>query len=173
MEYQDVYNANREPTGRVALRGVPRKPDEYVLVAHILVRNGEGRFFTTKRPPTIDYLPDLWEYPGGGVRSGETTLDAALREFQEETGFTLRREDARLALTQRFENPDYGGAFMDDWLFERDLDIADFIPCEGETVAARWSTADEIYAMHERGEFVPFSVTGLDKVLKSLGGENE
>jgi 8-oxo-dGTP pyrophosphatase MutT (NUDIX family) len=78
MEYQDVYNANRDQTGRVALRGVPRKPYEYVLVAHILVRNGEGCFFTTKRPPNIDYLPDLWEYPGGGVCSGETTQNVAL-----------------------------------------------------------------------------------------------
>ena len=58
---------------------------------------------------------------------------------------------------------------MDNWFFRHDFDIAVFVPQPGETVAAKWATLDEILAMHERGEFVPFSETHLDGYFEKLG----
>lgn len=40
-----------------------------------------------------------WEWPGGGIEPGETPKDAAVREFQEETGSTFPGELAHLAAT--------------------------------------------------------------------------
>ncbi len=38
-------------------------------------------------------LPPRWLTPGGGIDSGETTLEAAVRELREETGMRVDPED--------------------------------------------------------------------------------
>ncbi|MDR1065560.1 MAG: NUDIX domain-containing protein [Oscillospiraceae bacterium] len=159
-EMMDIYDKNKAPTGRVHTRGQPREDEDYVLGVQVFVRNSDGRFLITKRSGDKSGFPNLWEISGGGVLAGETSLEAILREFREETGFTLSPERGELLFTNTQLIPNRNG-FIDTWLFSQSFDIAEFVPQEGETTAARWASADEILALHERGEFVPFSETGL------------
>lgn len=48
-----------------------------------------GRVFVQKRPPS-GVWGSLWEFPGGRVEAGESPEQAEVREFMEETGFTVR-----------------------------------------------------------------------------------
>jgi 8-oxo-dGTP pyrophosphatase MutT (NUDIX family) len=51
-----------------------------------------GRVLMTQRTPYSEDHDDVygrWEFPGGGIEEGETAFQAAVREFQEETGLTL------------------------------------------------------------------------------------
>lgn len=51
-----------------------------------------GRILMTQRTPyhkDDEGVYGTWEMPGGGIDEGETPLEAALREFQEETGLEL------------------------------------------------------------------------------------
>lgn len=45
----------------------------------------------------------LLEFPGGGIESGETPLEAAIREVQEEVGIEINSQDGRLMGV--YENP--------------------------------------------------------------------
>ncbi len=45
----------------------------------------EGKLLVLKRRPD-DFMPNIYELPGGGLESGETLLDALKREIVEETG---------------------------------------------------------------------------------------
>eukprot|EP01043_Picozoa_sp_COSAG02_P025827 COSAG02_NODE_1465_length_12485_cov_9.526804_7_plen_233_part_00 len=45
-----------------------------------------GRVLLTRRPKHMRTFPGCWVLPGGSVDPGESTLSAALRELQEETG---------------------------------------------------------------------------------------
>ena len=165
-EWMDMYNEDKVPTGRTHPRGEPRADGDYALVIHVLVQNSDGLFLITKRAPR-EYLPNFWENTGGTAIAGETSLEAAIREFKEETGFVLLPECGELLFTDKITNQGWS-CFMDNWLFRQDFDIVDFVPQEGETVAAKWATADEILALHEQGEFVPFSETGADGYFKRL-----
>jgi predicted NUDIX family NTP pyrophosphohydrolase len=60
-----------------------------------------------------------WTIPKGGVHAGEQPLDAAIREFQEETGFAPQGPYLPLgSITQR------SGKIVHAWAFEGDCDPA-------------------------------------------------
>jgi 8-oxo-dGTP diphosphatase len=61
------------------------------VVAGIL-RDTAGRVLLAQRPPG-KHLAGHWEFPGGKVEPGESTLDALARELEEEIGITV--ESAR------------------------------------------------------------------------------
>ncbi len=75
--------------GLVDARPVAAKP---VRVTPIATANGvlmrDGRVFIQKRPASGVWA-NLWEFPGGRIEAGESAAAAVVREFREETGFTV------------------------------------------------------------------------------------
>src|SRR6478672_8863209 len=47
-----------------------------------------GKLLITQRRPD-DHLPNLWEFPGGKVESGETFEQCLVREIREELGIEI------------------------------------------------------------------------------------
>jgi len=62
-------------------RDIARLP--YRPCVGLMLLNREGLIFAGQR---IDNPGDAWQMPQGGIDSGETPCDAALRELSEETG---------------------------------------------------------------------------------------
>jgi 8-oxo-dGTP diphosphatase len=63
---------------------------QYVKVAaHGLIKKGD-KFLATKRSVSDNFMPGLWDIPGGTVKFGEHTVDALNREILEETGLTVK-----------------------------------------------------------------------------------
>jgi predicted NUDIX family NTP pyrophosphohydrolase len=58
-----------------------------------------------------------WSIPKGEIQEGEEPLDAARREFQEETGFTVAGEFLDLGSVKQS-----GGKIVFAWAFEGDCD---------------------------------------------------
>ena len=58
---------------------------QYVRVAvHGLIKK-DNKFLITKRPFDDDYMPDVWDLPGGTIKFQENIKDALIREIKEET----------------------------------------------------------------------------------------
>lgn len=55
----------------------------------ILLRN-KDRILFQKRDNNTNNNPHKWSFFGGGLHTQETPLEAAIREFKEETGYTLQ-----------------------------------------------------------------------------------
>lgn len=61
---------------------MPDCPEGYRACVGIFLLNGSGGIFVGERIDT----PNAWQMPQGGIDDGETALEAAFRELQEETG---------------------------------------------------------------------------------------
>jgi A/G-specific adenine glycosylase len=68
------------------LRPAAMKATPVLLVTGVLMR--DGLLFVQKRPPQGVWA-GLWEFPGGRIEEGETPEHGVIREYAEETGYTV------------------------------------------------------------------------------------
>ena len=149
-ELWDVYDKDRNLTGRTHVRGDDLLPEDYHLVVHVWIRNSRGQFLMTRRSPNKGY-PLLWEATGGSALAGDDSLTAAIREVKEETGLTLAAENGKIV--HQYSGPDH---HVDVGLFELDVDLEKVTLQEGETCDKRLSTPAEILNGLADGTIVPF-----------------
>jgi 8-oxo-dGTP pyrophosphatase MutT (NUDIX family) len=144
VEYSDVYDAQRRPTGRLHLRGTPWGKGEYGLIVCVWVYDGKGRVLMTKRAPEKTFA-GTWENSGGAAQAGETSLQAIARELFEETGIRAGQEEFERIGTRR--NKD---AFFDFYCVKKDVPLEQVVLLPGETVEAGWFTFREVHQMIRR-----------------------
>ena len=160
-EIWDVYDKDRNLTGRTHRRGDSLLDGDYHLVVHVWIQNSNGEFLITKRTPNKGF-PNMWEATGGSAVAGDNSLDAAVREVKEETGFDVLPENGKIIFTiQREDN------FCDVWLFHQDFNIENIVFQPNETCGAKWSGKEEIRQMINNGDFVPFSY--IEKMFATIG----
>lgn len=149
MEEVDIYNKKREKTGIVKERHELEK-GEYRISAHIWIIDDNNKLLIQKRALTEKKFPGKWSQTGGGVFSGESSLDTVKRETKEE--LSLEVYDNEIS---------YIGSYIrkrdivDIWLVEKNINVADLKLQEEEVAEAKWVTFDEFEQMIEKGEVVP------------------
>ena len=158
MEYWDIYDSNKRPTGRVMKRNDWILQDgEYHLSVLAVIGRSDGRFLITKRIMTKHWAPGRWEVPGGGVRAGETSEDAVRREAFEETGIDLSGCQAELVKTYHRENPGQGdNYFVDVYRFILDFEPSDVKLQEDETTDFLLATHAQIQEIAGQGIFLHY-----------------
>ena len=158
MEYWDIYDSEKRPTGRLMKRNDwILKDGEYHLSVLAVIGRSDGRFLITKRIMTKHWAPGWWEVPGGGVRAGETSENAARREAYEETGLDLSGCPARLVKTYHRENPGEGdNYFVDVYRFELDFEASDVSLQEEETTDFLLATHEQIKEIAKQGIFLHY-----------------
>ena len=147
-EYWDLYDEERNPLGRTIKRGEAFAEGEYYVCCEIWVRNSEGEFLVTKRHPNKK-AGGLWEFTGGGVLSGETTKQAAVREAQEEIGLSV--EETELSLLEVYQHKNY---FMDIFVVKKDVEVNKLTLQAEEVVEAKWVSHEELLQMIETKQMV-------------------
>ena len=143
MELWDAYDGNfRRIEGVSLVRGEDIPAGVYHLVCDVLVRHTDGSYLLMRRDPRKHY-GGLWEATAGGsALRGETPLDCARRELREETG--IRAEELRELGRVRSANTHYV-----EFLCETDWPKDRVTLQEGETVAYRWVSREELIAMRK------------------------
>ena len=141
MEYNDIYDKDRNLTGRTHLRGTHWGKGEYGLVVCVWVCDGKGNVLLTRRAPEKTF-PGTWENSGGAVQAGETSLQAIARELYEETGIQARQEEFQLIDTGRDRN-----AHFDYYLLLRSTPIEEIRLLPGETDGVQWASFAKVRQM--------------------------
>ena len=140
-EYNDIYDKDRNLTGRIHRRGTPWKKGEYGLVVCVWIYDGKGNFLLTRRAPGKSFA-GTWENSGGAAQAGENSLQAIIRELKEETGIVAQAEEFEL-----LESLCEGFAFFDHYCLKRDIPIEQVVLQPGETDGARWASFDEVHRL--------------------------
>ncbi len=158
LEYWDIYDENKRPTGRKMLRNdFHLKDGEFHLTVLGVIQHRDGRYLITKRVMTKRWAPGHWEVSGGGVQAGETSEEAVVREVFEETGIRVSHPEEAYAFTYQRVNPDEGdNYFVDVYHFQVDFDEGDVHPQESETDGYMLATRDEIEEFAKQGIFLHY-----------------
>ena len=158
MEYWDIYDANKNRTGRLMKRhDWCLKDGEYHLSVLGVVARPDGRYLITKRVMTKAWAPGWWEVSGGAAQAGEESYDAVLREVREETGLDVSNAEGGYVFTYHRENPGEGdNYFVDVYRFVLDFKEEDLKLQTEETDGYRLATAEEIKALADQGVFLHY-----------------
>ena len=146
MELNDIYDENRNLTGRAHQRGTPWNPGEYGLVVCVWVYDGKGHILLTRRAKGKSFA-GTWENSGGAAQTGETSRQAIARELFEETGIRAAEEDFELLDTEIEKNTIY-----DFYCLKRSVHLKDIVLLPGETDGVQWASFGKIHWMIRSGK---------------------
>ena len=141
MEWNDIYDENRNLTGRVHRRGSTWKPGEYGLVVCVWVYDGKGKLLLTRRAKGKSFA-GTWENSGGAAKAGETSRQAIARELFEETGIQAAPEEFELMGSDRDAHTHY-----DFYCLHRQTPLNKIVLLPGETDGVQWASYEDIHEM--------------------------
>lgn len=158
MELWDIYDSNKQRTGRTMKRNDwCLRDDEYHLTVLGVVARPDGKYLITKRVMSKIWAPGWWEVSGGAVQAGEESKEAVIREVLEETGLDVKDAEGGYVFTYHRENPGKGdNYFVDVYRFVLDFDEKDIKLQEEETAGYKIATPEEIKALAEEGIFLHY-----------------
>lgn len=152
MELWDIYDKDRNRTGKTIVRGNNLKENEFHLCVHICIFNPMGQMLIQQRQPFKDGWPNMWDVSvGGSSVAGENSQEAAERELLEELGYAVDLSNERPIFTINFTH-----GFDDYYVIEDDLDITSLVLQPEEVQCVKWTTKQELFHMIEEGIFIPY-----------------
>lgn len=164
----DIYNADGTKTGETAPRGTFLAPGRYMLYVLALIEDPSGRILITQRALDKKWAAGWWEVTGGGVRSGETSLEAVTREVKEEVGLDVP-QDATPIWRYRNDDAERGDSYLVDiYHLHLGFTLADVKLQEREATAVRLATRDEVRALADEGIFLHYR-----RLSQALAAEKE
>lgn len=163
MEYWDIYDKDRNKTGKIIKRGERLLDGEYHLIVHIWIKNSNNEFLVQQRSEYVKN-PLIWSTTGGSAIAGEDSKTAALREVNEELGIDLSKENGFLFDVDIYEE-DNQKYISDTYLYFINLDIDKVKLQQEEVKQVKYLKMDKIKEMMKNGDF--FIYNYLDKLEKT------
>ncbi len=141
MELWDAYDrAFQKIEGMTLIRGEVIPDGLFHLVCDIIVRHTDGTYLLMQRDPR-KHFGGMWEATAGGsALQSESPLECARRELWEETGINSTGLVNVGQITSR-------DTIYMEYLCVTDCDKGSITLQDGETVAYRWVSREELLAM--------------------------
>ena len=153
MEYLDIYDERRVPTGRTVPRGTKLNEGEYYLVVHMLIFRKDGKFLIQRRVPEKHSWPDMWDISLGGMaQAGDTSASAAEREAFEELGLRVSLQNTSPVFSFRADN-----VFDDYWMVQLDTDDVQLTLQNEEVAEVRWVDREEWEQLIAERKVIPYT----------------
>lgn len=156
MEYFDLYDRKGKKLNKIMNRGTSNLPGEYHRVVHIWIINSKNEYLIQQRNKATDRHPYQWAPTAGAVKSGETPLQAAIRETKEEIGLSLKDEDLSLLESIYVDNPK-ANFIIDLFLAKKDVDLKSLVMEKNEVKDIGLATKNDIIKLLKNKQFWDFN----------------
>ena len=143
MEVWDAYDKDfNKISNMILIREEPIPEGIFHLVCDIIVKHKDGSYLLMQRDKR-KHFGGMWEATAGGsALRGETPLECAVRELREETGI----ESEHLTEIGRVRSHN---TFYVEFLCLTDCKKDSIILQDGETIAYKWVSRNELVSMKE------------------------
>ena len=162
MELVNIYNEEKQNTGKIIDKYGPFNGGEYYLTTHIWVKF-KKLWLIQKRSCNRKNNPNKWSVTGGAVKSGETSLQAAKRELFEELRIRLPFEQFKFVgyYKQKY-------SFVDVYLVDANYLYSNVDFNKEEVADIKWCTEEEIISKYNTKELVQSIYPGFQMVNNSF-----
>ena len=150
-EIWDIYDRNKNKTGRFHKRGLPLNKDDYHIIIHAWVVNSNDEVIITKRHESKRICPNMWECTKGSILAGESSVEGAVRELEEEIGLSFKKEEAVFLTSFVLEE---SNTILDSFMFRRDVKIEDLVLQENEVSDVLIVNREKYLEMCKKGDII-------------------
>ena len=161
IEIWDAYDAQENKLGYDLFRNEQVPDGVYHIAVEVYVFSRDGKVLITQRATNKTY-PLKWENTGGSVLKGETPMQGAIRELNEETGLIVTETQLCLAYTE-VKHPAIYKCFVAFVEENEQIRLQ-----EGETVDYKWLLYDDLLEFIKTDEFVPKIRDSILQNIKSI-----
>lgn len=169
MEIWDGYYEDETLAGVDLVRGQAIPEGLFHIVSEIVVCHEDGDYLLMQRDFKKETYPGMYEASAGGsVLKGETPLEGAFRELEEETGIhTDSLTQIYRKINQKRDAIHYG------YLCSIQGDKKQIRLQKGETISYRWLSKKEFLEFATSDKFVPNVRERLSEYLEKIRNEQE
>ena len=160
MEFRDLYDANKNVTGKTFMKGEQIPDGYFYLIVAIFIENSKGEFLLQKR---VERKGGQWSTTSGHPKAGENSLEGILEEAREELGIDLSNE--KLELFETWVNKDQ---FFDIYYLKKDITLDEITTQEEEVDGVKWASIEEIERLNKQGMIEPKHYIMFKKCLEYL-----
>ena len=148
MEKRDLYDINKNLTGKTIYKGEKIPSNNYILVVLSFIQNSEGNFLIQKRSKIKN---GKYASTGGHPKSGETSIQGIITEIKEEIGLTVFPNELNLIFSGREDSEQ---VFFDVYYIKKDFNISDLVLQKEEVESVEWLSLKEIIQLINDGLFL-------------------
>ena len=164
MELWDAYDKNGKKLDFVIERGESIPVDAYHLLCDTVVRHQDGTYLLMQRAWELKNWSGMYQVGAGGhAIKGETPIECAKRELEEESGIVCNDLE-ELYITIEDEKQ----AIFHNYLCVTDCPKDSIRLQQGETIAYKWVSKEEFIAYMDSDNCMDIQKARLKKFVDSI-----
>lgn len=174
-EYLDILDESGNKTGEKRSYLEAHEKGLIHTAVHVWIVNSRNEIIIQKRKDDRRFYPGHWDISAAGhVSAGQTSLEAAMRETEEELDLKFQASDFTLLCTLQTDSVFNNGALINKefnpvYVVKKDIDISEIKLLDGEVEAVKFLTFEEFKKWIEnKGEKMVPHEEEYAKLLKYL-----
>ena len=166
-EILDIYTKEGKYLGTKTREECHQKaPGFYHKPVWIWIVNSKNEILVQKRASVKKSFPNYWDMPSAGhVAAGETSIEGAIRETEEELGLKTKKEDYIYVGEYICEKTWEIGQI---YLLKLDVSLENIKLQKEEVDEVKWVSYDEFIKLFYSEEFIPYDEEYRKLVLNLL-----
>ena len=150
-ELIDVLDKQGNKTGIIKKKSEIKKDGDYHRAIAVLIINNKNEILMQKRSSRKRIYPNLWSiFVKGHVQSGESSIDACIRELSEEVGINIEQDELKYLYTifeEVIKENFIERIFYDTYILRKDFNLNDITIQEEELSDIKLVNYDEVRSL--------------------------